>query len=373
MKRESSKQLSPHSRSTRTQLVRPDENQPKTLSLSTVTPPPSQLSPGYDYADHLEASLLFYEAQRSGKLPATNRIRFRNDSSLNDKAPDGSDISGGYHDAGDHLKLNFPMAWTFTHLAWGYLDFRKGYDAAGQAAQMRATLKWAADYFMKCHFDELSYVAQVGTESADHGFWGRPEDMKMARPAIAIGPGKPGSDLAGQTAAALAAIAMAFEAVDPEYAMRCEAHARELYTLATRWEGKFSKSLSVRSFLNFEFWEGRERKEKKKKEDEIFIPLLLKEKKPEKKLQVGNMYPSNTHLDDLTMAAGWLARRTGEPAYLADAANYWKRMRSEEAGVSLKKVLKPISPPTCFILLLRRSSRGRRRRKKTHFFPLPQI
>jgi hypothetical protein len=33
------------------------------------------------------------------------------------------------------------------------------------------------------------------------------------------------------------------------------------------------------------------------------------------------------------MAAGWLARRTGEPAYLADAANYWKRMRSEEAGV----------------------------------------
>ena len=46
------------------------------------------------------------------------------------------------------------------------------------------------------------------------------------------------------------------------------------------------------------------------------------------------MYPSNTHLDDLTMAAGWLARRTGEPAYLADAANYWKRMRSEEAGVS---------------------------------------
>ena len=46
------------------------------------------------------------------------------------------------------------------------------------------------------------------------------------------------------------------------------------------------------------------------------------------------MYPSNSHLDDLTMAAGWLARRTGEPAYLADAANYWRRMRSEEAGVS---------------------------------------
>ena len=222
----------------------------------------NQTTSGYDYADYLEASLLFYEAQRSGKLPSTNRIRFRNDSSLNDRAPDGSDISGGYHDAGDHLKLNFPLAWTFTHLAWGYLDFRKGYDAAGQAAQMRATLKWAADYFMKCHFDELSYVAQVGTESADHGFWGRPEDMTMARPAIAIGPGKPGSDLAGQTAAALAAIAMAFEPVDPEYAMKCEAHARELYTLATRWEGKFSQSLSVSSRI-FSFFLEKRREEKR--------------------------------------------------------------------------------------------------------------
>ena len=46
------------------------------------------------------------------------------------------------------------------------------------------------------------------------------------------------------------------------------------------------------------------------------------------------MYPSNTYLDDVTMAAGWLARRTGEPAYLADAANYWRRMRSEESGAS---------------------------------------
>ena len=49
------------------------------------------------------------------------------------------------------------------------------------------------------------------------------------------------------------------------------------------------------------------------------------------------MYPSNSYLDDLTMAAGWLARRTGEPAFLADAANYWKRMRSEEAGVSRRE------------------------------------
>lgn len=45
-------------------------------------------------------SWLFYEAQRSGKLPGTNRISWRGDSALGDKAPDGSDVSGGWYDAG---------------------------------------------------------------------------------------------------------------------------------------------------------------------------------------------------------------------------------------------------------------------------------
>ena len=43
-------------------------------------------------------SLLFYEAQRSGKLPDNNRIPWRGDSSLNDQGVNGEDLSGGYHD-----------------------------------------------------------------------------------------------------------------------------------------------------------------------------------------------------------------------------------------------------------------------------------
>ena len=46
----------------------------------------------YDYAEVLEKSLLFYEAQRSGKLPPDNRIPWRGDSALNDT------IVGGYYD-----------------------------------------------------------------------------------------------------------------------------------------------------------------------------------------------------------------------------------------------------------------------------------
>lgn len=54
---------------------------------------------------------LFYEAQRSGKLPPDNRILWRGDSYVND----GSEhippvnLEGGWYDAGDTLKLTMPL------------------------------------------------------------------------------------------------------------------------------------------------------------------------------------------------------------------------------------------------------------------------
>ena len=57
-------------------------------------------STGYAYGQILGLSLLFYEAQRSGVLPSTNRIAWRGDSAVTDVAPDGADVSGGWYDAG---------------------------------------------------------------------------------------------------------------------------------------------------------------------------------------------------------------------------------------------------------------------------------
>ena len=71
----------------------------------------------YDYAEVLDLSLQFYEAQRSGPLPADNRVPWRGDSFLQDAVP------GGYHDAGDLVKFGFPMAATITVLAWGGINF----------------------------------------------------------------------------------------------------------------------------------------------------------------------------------------------------------------------------------------------------------
>lgn len=52
----------------------------------------------FDYGQALSYSLMFYEAQRSGKLPANNRISWRGDSALTDRSPNGDDLVGGYYD-----------------------------------------------------------------------------------------------------------------------------------------------------------------------------------------------------------------------------------------------------------------------------------
>ena len=46
----------------------------------------------YDYCEVLDKSMLFYEAQRAGHLPADERVKWRGDSNL------GDDPQGGYYD-----------------------------------------------------------------------------------------------------------------------------------------------------------------------------------------------------------------------------------------------------------------------------------
>lgn len=59
----------------------------------------------YNYSEVIEKSLLFYEAQRSGKLPANNRIPWRGDSMLDDKDGD-VDLTGGYFDGTFFLTIS---------------------------------------------------------------------------------------------------------------------------------------------------------------------------------------------------------------------------------------------------------------------------
>ena len=84
-------------------------------------------SKSQDYARHIELSLLFYECQRSGPLPSNNRIFWRHDSLLDAGSDVNHDLTGGYYDAGDNVKFNFPQASALTLLAWSGIDFSQGY------------------------------------------------------------------------------------------------------------------------------------------------------------------------------------------------------------------------------------------------------
>lgn len=52
----------------------------------------------YNYDEIIEKSILFYAAQRSGKLPADNPIPWRGDSALHDHGDNGEDLTGGWYD-----------------------------------------------------------------------------------------------------------------------------------------------------------------------------------------------------------------------------------------------------------------------------------
>jgi hypothetical protein len=121
-----------------------------------------------EYGDVLALSFMFYEAQRSGRLPPTNRIAWRGDSGLLDRAPDGRDVSGGYYDAGDNVKFNLPQAWTISTLAWAVHEFKRGFVEARSYDAALDAIRWGADYLMRCVGDGKSIVAQVGDGASDH-------------------------------------------------------------------------------------------------------------------------------------------------------------------------------------------------------------
>lgn len=51
----------------------------------------------------------------------------------------------------------------------------------------------------------------------DHACWERPEDMDTPRSVFKVDKNNPGSDIAGETAAALAAASIVFRKCDPSY------------------------------------------------------------------------------------------------------------------------------------------------------------
>ena len=241
------------------------------------TPPITDTDNTNTYAEALKLSLLFYEANRSGDLDeATNRVPWRGDSGLNDGndgiyfgdataenlQPDiNLDLTGGYHDAGDHVKFGLPLASTLSTLTWGGLAFADGYEITGQADELLSTVKWGTDYLLKAHQVDANgstdfFIVQVGDGQADHALWSSPESQSIARPALAITAEKPGSDVAAASAAALASASILFrDHGEVDYANELLNNAEALFDFAVTYQGKYSDSIaSVQPFYNS--WSG---------------------------------------------------------------------------------------------------------------------
>ncbi|KAK7093553.1 uncharacterized protein [Littorina saxatilis] len=233
----------------------------------------------YNYPDVLMKSILFYEAQRSGKLPHNNRITWRGDSALKDKGAGGEDLTGGWYDAGDNVKFNFPMAFSTTVLCWSLLEFPQAYSKTGQLDHMYDSIRWPLEYFIKCHTKPEEIYVQVGNGGLDHAQWTRPESMDQNRPAYKIDASSPGSDVSNEMAAAMACGSIAFKTKDPAFSRKLLTASKSVYAFAKKHQGIYSASVQ----------------------------------------DAAAYYQSSNYTDENNWGAAWLYKATNDNQYLADA------------------------------------------------------
>ncbi|MFI7702986.1 glycoside hydrolase family 9 protein [Nonomuraea sp. NPDC049480] len=260
------------------------------LPLLVAGPAARAAAPAFAYGEALQKSLWFYEAQQSGALPDWNRVSWRGDSGMKDGDDVGADLTGGWYDAGDHVKFGFPMAFSATMLAWGAVEYRDAYASSGQLTHLLNNLKFVNDYFIKAHPSPNVLYGQVGNGGTDHAWWGPAEAMPMTRPAYKIDASCGGSDLAGETAAAMAASSIVFRPTNPAYADTLVTHAKQLYSFADTVRKKYSECITdAQGYYNS--WSGFN--------------------------------------DELVWGAIWLYRATNDASYLAKAETGYDNLGSE--------------------------------------------
>ena len=268
----------------------PDPNPiPDPVPNPAPDPDPNPSTGKFNYAEALQKSFLFYEAQRSGPLPDDQRIEWRGDSALNDGADVGRDLSGGYYDAGDHVKFGFPMTSSMTVLSWGVEAYRDAYSQIGQLDEALDAIKWGTDYMLQAHVTDAKgtqeFWGQVADGFVDHSYWGAPEDMTMARPSFKIDRQNPGTDLAAEAAASLASASIIFRPTDKAYADKLLQNAEQLYEFADTYRGKYSDAIpNAQTFYNS--WSG--------------------------------------YNDELAWGAAWLYKATGKNSYLQKAESIYQ-------------------------------------------------
>ncbi|KAG0057300.1 hypothetical protein BGZ83_000090 [Gryganskiella cystojenkinii] len=172
--------------------------------------------PDPEYVKLLDYSLLFYEAQRSGKLPANRRVTW------------------GYYDAGDYLKFIFPLTFSLSETCWGALTFFDGYQLANETQYLDQMVRWGMDWLIKAHPNNDTLWVQVGTADIDNNYWGPDSSIPGPRASFQVNRTSPGTEVMADAAAAFAACSQLYrdKLNDTTYATTLQTHAESLFNLA---------------------------------------------------------------------------------------------------------------------------------------------
>lgn len=185
----------------------------------------------------------------------------------------GRNLVGGYYDAGDAIKFNFPQSFAMTMLSWSVIEYSHKYEAVGELNHVKEIIKWGADYLLKTFNSTADTIdkiaAQVmkraqpmiryfrfgtfssnfllyrqvgqgntsdGTSPNDHYCWTRPEDIDYPRPVVEC---HSCSDLAAEMAAALASASIVFKD-SKTYSQKLVHGARTLFKFSRDQRGRYS-------------------------------------------------------------------------------------------------------------------------------------
>lgn len=227
---------------------------------STSISPVTANAADNDYYKALAMSLYMYDANACGNGITDGPLTWRGDCHTYDSAasvgsldgslksavdPDGDgkvDVSGGFHDAGDHIKFNLTIGFGMNSLALSEYLNPGVYEKAGCKDHLIYELKWGADYLMKTTFlDSSGNVAAIAHVVAnggeDHAIWSAPEAQTYARPIYWLTANKNNSPVCCEMAAGLAGTAYVVKDSDPEYADKCIKYAKALLEFGQKHVG----------------------------------------------------------------------------------------------------------------------------------------
>jgi endoglucanase len=266
----------------------------------------------FDYGSALDAAIKFYDANRCGPdAGKDNEFAWRGACHVDDKAG-AVDVTGGYHDAGDHVKFGLPMCWSAAILGWAMYEYPSVFAAEPRKTKYFRMLKWFTDYFLKCHPTPDKFYYNVGDGNVDHGYWGAPELQPAGVRAVLSAP--PGADVCSEAAAALALMSLNYKSVDAAYAQRCLDAAVSLYALALANAGSVTTGRAPDG-------------------------------------SGGSFYKSSSHYDDLCWGGIWLYTATGKQSYL-DSIDRWTMIPNDYGDNNYQKHWAPAwDDVTVFVLL----------------------